>query len=338
MYEGIYIGHTTVVSLARMLQVTDPDRMPTRFTKMVEISIRKRQDALHSWNALGVVMGAVSNIRYFGTSTTLPSSTSVLSALLMHSRDTLHELRLRCEDLSVLQPINFFRALHTLVLTQSDITSGNAQLYVLTKPLIVPTLLNFEYVSVHEIDVLDYTLRFMAKFRFHPSCELKLYFIHITAAQSTLLAPLFENHRPRKVRFHGLLGLVPSLFECTDELHLESPHVPPRELFKTERLPTDIFLTIDISSNSDVDSDATIWSAFEALEERAAPVSSRMVRIHIVGEDFKFTWAPRANIHTDEALFFAHAVRHAIALAPHGISLLDEDGKDMPTLFKTVEA
>jgi hypothetical protein len=295
MYEIIHIGRTTVGPLARMLQATDPDRMPTRFTKMVDISsVSRTRDDLHSWNALNVVMGAVSGIRYFGIGTALPFSTSVLSTLAMNSRDTLRELILRCEDLSVLQPINFFRALHSLVLTQSDITSGNAQIYDKTKPLAVPTLLNFEYDC--DTNILNHTLQFIAKSRFHPLCELNLYFVDITAAQSTLLAPLFENHRPRTVVFHGLLGLVPSLFECTDELYLRSTQVPPYGLFKTERLPTDIFLTI---SSGNGGSDSPIWFVFEVLEERAAPVPPRAVRIHIDPEDFRFTWIPPTDIDTE---------------------------------------
>jgi hypothetical protein len=333
MYETIHIGYTTVVPLARMLQATDPDRIPTRFTKMVDISsISRTRDDLHSWNALNVVMGAVSGIRYFGIGTALPFSTSVLSTLAMNSRDSLRELRLRCEDLSVLQPINFFRALHTLVLTQSNITSRNAQIYDKTKPLTVPTLLSFEYDS--DTNVSDHSLRFIANSRFHPSCELNLCFLHITVAQSTFLAPLFENHRPVRVYFYGRLGLVPSLFECTDELHLVSPPVPPRGVFRdTERLPTDIFLTI---SSDNGGSESTIWSVFEALEERAALVPPRAVRIHIDLEDIRFTWIPRADLDADEALFFTRALRHAMALTPRGILLLDEDGKDMSTLFSAI--
>jgi hypothetical protein len=134
------------------------------------------------------------------------------------------------------------------------------------------------------------------------------------------------------VMFSGALGLVPSLFECTDELHLQSEQVPPRELFKTEHLPTDIFLTI---LREEGESGDTIWSAFEALEERVMP--PRAVCIHIMADDFRFTWVPPDDIDAEEAIFFARALRHAIALAPRGISILDDDGKDMRTMFGGIE-
>jgi hypothetical protein len=332
MYECIHIRNATMLgSLASMLAVADPEHLPTHRTSMLAIKKFGTTDVLSAWDAVHVIMCAVSAIRYFDLREVVPSS--VMSALALHSRDTLQTLYLVFQHPADLGPINHLRALLTLIITRYSSYDEDTQPFDGSKRLAIPTLLRFTYICYGSIS--DHMLSLIATFRFHSTCALEFIIPFVRKEHSTLLQPLFENHRPNMVRIRGVLGFVPSLLACTDELRLESVWVPSHELFQVDGpLPSDIFFSVWLMDTV-FDS---LWAAFAALGERAAPMPPRAVRIHIVAEDLTFTWAPRADINAEEALFFAHAVRHAIALAPHGISLLDEDGKDMPTLFSAVSA
>jgi hypothetical protein len=174
------------------------------------------QDAIH------ILLSSVSQLRSTQITVEIPSS--ILVALVHHSRHTLRRLHISCSLSISLRPLGHFSCLNDLSLTWS--TWHSVPEWVLKLPAVTSFVLAWRVWE----DIPDDLVEYLAKSRFHLSCRLILKCIGMDTHQLQLLEPLLRRHMPESVEIDGMSGFHPALFLCTEDLTIDA--VPPSGSFR----------------------------------------------------------------------------------------------------------
>jgi hypothetical protein len=174
------------------------------------------QDAIH------ILLSSLSQLRSTQIAVEIPSS--ILVALVHHSRHTLRRLHISCSLSISLRPLGHFSCLNDLSLTWS--TWHSVPEWVLKLPAVTSFVLAWRVWE----DIPDDLVEYLAKSRFHLSCRLILKCIGMDTHQLQLLEPLLRGHMPESVEIEGMTGFHPALFLCTEDLTIDS--LPPPGSFR----------------------------------------------------------------------------------------------------------
>jgi hypothetical protein len=172
--------------------------------------------------AIQILLSSVSRLRSTHISVEIPSS--ILVALVHHSRHTLRLLHLSCSQNISLRPLGHFSCLSDLSLTWFNWHSVPE--WVLNLPAVTSFVLAWRVWEDTPDDLVEY----LAKSRFHSSCRLMFQGIDMDTSQLQLLEPLFHSHKPESVEIQGMAGFHSILFLCTEDLTIDS--VPPPGSFR----------------------------------------------------------------------------------------------------------
>jgi hypothetical protein len=188
------------------------------------------------WKAVHILLSSVSHLRFMQSVAETPSS--ILVALVNHSRHSLQSLHMSCSHIISLHPLGHFSCLSDLSLMWS--TWCSVPEWVLKLPTVTSILIGCYVIEPTPEDFLEY----LAKSRFHPSCRLELDLDRMDIRRLGLLEPLFRSYIPEHVKIEGLVDFHPALFACTENLSIDC--VPPPASFRG-KLPARLSLCLNFA-------------------------------------------------------------------------------------------
>jgi hypothetical protein len=242
---------------------------------------------------------------------------AILHDIVLKSANTLCVLQINVQDLDSCQELNLLKVLQELRLSSTD---GGWH----SDPdwsLCIPTLLSWSFWYTEHRQVSDPLVRCLGASTFNEICEMN-FMLPMSEAQTVLLSPLFERHRPLRVSLGGsrVIGAVRSLFNYTDEVVFGGP-TPSPLLFRAERLPARIHL-----QNYD-DEHTGIYAALESLLNYSVKTSRKAAtKIHIWTLSHPFRWSTSDSSTGEIAQFRNEILHYAASLSEYGITIVDVDG------------
>jgi hypothetical protein len=243
---------------------------------------------------------------------------AILRDIVLKSANTLCVLQITVQDLDSCQELNSLKVLRELRLSSTD---GGWH----SDPdwsLCIPTLLSWSFWCTEHSQVSDPLVGWLGASTFKEACEMN-FMLPMSEAQTVLLNPLFERHRPLRVSLGAsrVIGAVHSLFNCTDEVVFSGP-TPSPLLFKAKRLPARIHL-------QNYDGEHTgIYAALESILDYSLKTSrTAATKIHIWTLSHPFRWSDSDN-NTDDrrGQFMIEMLHYAASLSKYGVTIMDVDG------------